>query len=128
MCSWDGLSAGAWEQSSGKSTVLQGSAWRWEAAGLARAMVQSQLCDFLMNQQIKGESRDLDGYLQVGCPALVIAHVCELLWAPAAMVPAVPLAGPWLLTCTSVLRAATLPLGSSLQTAPEMLLLSKSKD
>lgn len=42
----DGLSAGAWEQSSGKSTVLQGSAWRWEAAGLARAMVQSQLCDF----------------------------------------------------------------------------------
>lgn len=46
VCSWDGLSAGAWEQSSGKSTVLQGSAWRWEAAGLARAMVQSQLCDF----------------------------------------------------------------------------------
>lgn len=27
-----------------------------------------------MNQQIKGESRDLDGYLQVGCPALVIAR------------------------------------------------------
>lgn len=44
-CSWDARGAGAWEQGSGKDTMLQGSAWRWEAPGLARAKVQSQFSD-----------------------------------------------------------------------------------
>lgn len=41
-----GMQAGAWVQSSGKGMMLQESAWRWEAPGLARATVQSQFCDF----------------------------------------------------------------------------------